>query len=100
MSKRRNRTEWQQLIDEQMSSSLTQKAFCEQAGIALATFGYWKRKLQSDRLSSSVSGEPAGEQQASLEDWVELSAPVPEAGSGWRIELDLGNGVCLRLRQG
>jgi len=100
MNKRRSQSEWQRLIDEQAASGLTQKAYCEQAGIALATFGYWKRKLQSDRLSSSVSGDPAGEQQVSLEDWVELSAPVPQAGSGWRIELDLGNGVCLRLRQG
>ena len=31
MSKRRNKTEWQRLIEEQETSSLTQKAFCEQA---------------------------------------------------------------------
>ncbi len=40
MSKRRNKAEWQQLIDEQAASGQTQKAFCEQAGILrLAPFG-------------------------------------------------------------
>ena len=40
MSKRRNKTEWQQLIDEQAASGPTQKASCEQTGIPLAIFGY------------------------------------------------------------
>ncbi|WP_293647985.1 IS66 family insertion sequence element accessory protein TnpA [Thiolapillus sp.] len=47
MSRRRNKTEWQRLIDEQTTSGLSQKAFCQQVGIPLATFGYWKRKLQA-----------------------------------------------------
>ncbi|WP_419615991.1 IS66 family insertion sequence element accessory protein TnpA, partial [Thiolapillus sp.] len=32
MNKRRSRTEWQALIDEQIASGLTQKAFCGQQG--------------------------------------------------------------------
>ena len=37
MNKRRSKNEWQRLIDEQAASDLTQKAFCAQAGIAVAT---------------------------------------------------------------
>lgn len=48
MSKRRSRTEWHELIDEQAASGLTRKVFCEREGIPVATFGYWKRKLQAE----------------------------------------------------
>lgn len=96
MSKRRNKAEWQRLIDEQASSGLTQKVFCEQAGIPLATFGYWKRKLRAEGVSRS--DEEA--RTVSRDDWIELTAPIMDTASGWRIELDLGNGICLRLSRG
>ena len=96
MSKRRNKAEWQRLIDEQTASGLTQKAFCEQADIPVATFGYWKRKLK--RTERSPTDERVTTQAVSLDDWIEVSAPA--SASGWHIELDLGGGLCLRLSQG
>lgn len=96
MSKRRNKAEWQRLIDEQAACGLTQKAFCDRAGIAPATFGYWKRKLK--RVDPSPSNEGVTTQAVSLDDWIEL--PTSASPSGWYIELDLGGGLCLRLRQG
>ena len=98
MSKRRNKAEWQRLIDEQAASGLTQKAFCEQADIPVATFGYWKRKLK--RTDPSRSDEEVTTQAVSLDDWIELPAAASASPSGWHIELDLGGGLCLRLRQG
>jgi len=99
MSKRRDKAEWQRLIDEQVASGLTQKSYCEQASIPVATFGYWKRKLRTE-----TTAEPArfteGAPAISLDDWIELPTDRPEAGGSWQIELDLGNGICLRLRQG
>ena len=50
MKQRYSRADWQRLIDEQGVSGLTQRAFCAQAGIAVATFGYWKRKLRADSV--------------------------------------------------
>ncbi len=47
MNKRRCKHEWLRLIEEQAASGLTQKVFCAQAGTAVATFGYWKRKLRT-----------------------------------------------------
>jgi len=98
MNKRRNKVEWQHLIDEQAASSLTQKAFCQQAGIPVATFGYWKRKLRADGVSHC--NEPASARSIALDDWIELSPPASEPSPGWHIELDLGNGICLRLNRG
>ena len=98
MGKRRTKTEWQRLIDEQAAGDLSQKAFCEQVGVPLSTFGYWRRKL---RLEASAGSEGAsGRSSVSLEDWIELPAPVRGALSGWLIELDLGGGLCLRLTRG
>jgi hypothetical protein len=64
----------------------------------VATFGYWKRKLRYE--GSLHSDEPADPQRVTLDDWIELSAPTTEAAPGWHIELDLGNGLCLRLHRG
>ena len=99
MNKRRSQTEWRRLIDEQAHSGLTQKAFCKQAGIPVASFGYWKRKLRPERINASTPGA-ARSKTISLADWIELSTEGPASGPGWQIELELGNGVCLRLRQG
>ncbi len=97
MSKRRGEKEWQRLIEEQAASGLTRKAFCEQMGIAVASFGYWKRKLQAESVSTPTG---SGADTVSLADWIELPAHGSVAGGGWHIELDLGHGLCLRLRQG
>lgn len=99
MNKRRSKNEWQQLIDEQVASGLTQKVFCAQSGIAVATFGYWKHKLQAEG-GRAGSEEAASTQSVSLDDWIELSPPATAPAPGWHIELDLGNGICLRLHRG
>jgi hypothetical protein len=98
MNKRRSQHEWQRLIEEQAASGLTQKVFCAQAGIAVATFGYWKRKLRNE--GAFHPDEPANPQRVTLDDWIELTPPSPEPAPGWHIELDLGNGLCLRLHRG
>ncbi|MBT8389059.1 MAG: hypothetical protein KJP13_05365 [Altererythrobacter sp.] len=84
---RRGRDEWQHLIDEQAGSGQTQAAFCEAQGLSLASFGNWKR-----RLTTAESTE---------QPWFELSglSDVGSSSAGWDIELQLGDGICLRLRR-
>ena len=98
MKIRRNKSQWQALVEAQANSELSQKAFCEQQGISIASFGYWKRKLKP-KISKASSGEPAA---AVSDGWIELPLAVQssegKAGT-WAIELDLGHGVCLRLTQ-
>jgi hypothetical protein len=81
---RRSRDEWQRLIKEQADSGLTQSAFCEANAIGLASFQNWKR-----RLGAEAPAEP----------WFELGALSRSPSSGWDIELELGDGICLRLRR-
>ncbi len=97
MSKRRSRIEWQELIDEQAASGLSQKVFCAQREIPLATFGYWKRKL---RFESPATPTGSSTDTVPLADWIELPTQGSATEGGWQIELELGNGLCLRLRQG
>ena len=81
---RRSRDEWQQRINEQAGSDMTQAAFCQTRALSLAGFQNVRR-----RLVAQVPAEP----------WVELGALSEAGGSGWDIELTLGDGICLRLRR-
>ena len=92
---RRSKAEWQQLIDAQQSSGLPQKVFCQQEGLSIGTFSNWKRKLKDGEelfipLTDNSNPSP--------DPWIELPAAIP-SNTPWHIELDLGNGVCLRLSQ-
>jgi len=92
---RLRKKQWQQLIEAQQSSGLSQKAFCQKEGLSLTTFSFWKRKLKHGERSTLC---PSDSSRPSSNAWIELPAGIPAANS-WCIELDLGNGVCLRLNQ-
>jgi hypothetical protein len=87
---RRSRAQWQDLIQQQASGSLSQPEFCQQNDIALSTFQNWKRKLRVDQSEST-----------SNQDWLALPLDIPDdtVPIGWDIELELGQGICLRLRR-
>jgi transposase-like protein len=82
---RRSRDEWQRLIDEQAESGQTQAAFCAERGISVTSLQNWKRRL----ARSESTGEP----------WLELGTLVEAKSPTWDIELDLGDGIRLRLRR-
>ena len=83
---RRNRDEWQRLIDEQAVSGQTQVAFCATRGISVASLRNWKRR----RLAAP---------EVTRESWLELGTLAEAKSAAWDIELDLGDGICLRLRR-
>lgn len=91
---RRSADQWRALISEQADSGLSQSAFCNRKQIALSTFTNWKRRLAGQ---AAATGESDDESVSSP--WIELGA-VGGSQPGWDIELDLGDGVCLRLRRG
>lgn len=82
---RRSRDEWRRLIDEQAKSGQTQSAFCAARGISVGSLQNWKRRLVTP--------------DATLEPWVELGTLAEAKSVSWDVELDLGEGVCLRLRR-
>lgn len=89
---RRSAAQWRELIDAQRDSGMSQKAFCNEHGLALGTFVRWKSRLASpDEQFCGSSGH--GE-------LIELVAPRGGGGDRLAVELELGGGVVLRLRRG
>ncbi|MAE69202.1 MAG: IS66 family insertion sequence hypothetical protein, partial [Gemmatimonadetes bacterium] len=90
---RLGRERWQQLLAEQAKSGLSIGAFCEREGLRPATFAQWKRRLRGGAESPRCA---PGQENS----WLELSSAGSRAPAGdWEIELDLGNGMRLRLRR-
>ena len=85
---RRSADQWSSVLSDQRASGLSQVEFCKREGIALSTFARWRQRLSG--AEQPTSGE---------EPWIELS-DLPGTRAGWDIELDLGDGICLRLRRG
>ena len=83
--RRRRPDEWRHLIADQVSSGQTQVAYCAERDISVVSLRYWKRRLADEAPKSQP--------------WVELGTLAERERSGWDIELDLGDGVCLRLRR-
>jgi len=90
-SVRRSRKQWQSLIDEQQQSDLTQAEFCQQNKLAISSFCNWKR-----RLSENIDRRQPTEDSS----WLSLPEQLFSSSGNWKIELDLGGGICLRLNQG
>lgn len=82
---RRSRDEWQRLIETQAASGQTQAVFCAEHGVSVASLQNWKRRL--------AVPEPT------LAPWLELGTLAEAKSTSWDIELDLGEGICLRLRR-
>lgn len=79
--RRRQRTrhtavEWTKIIGAQRRSSLTLAEFCRRRDLALATFGYWRR-----RLAQPTGVAPPAQQFLAIP----LVAPIATS-----IEVDLG----------
>ena len=88
---RRSREDWVKIIQSWQDSTLSQREYCAQHGIALSSFYAWRQKLQAntDDSNSSRSEDFVNVFSGSADDF-----PV-DAGT-WRIELDLGD-ITLRL---
>jgi hypothetical protein len=84
---RRTRAQWQQLIDEFSNSSLTVAEFCLANTISQASFYRWRSKLSRSEPISAP--------------WIDVTALSRPRSTvpAWEMELDLGNGCCLRWRR-
>jgi len=87
---RRSAGDWQEMLERQRASGLSQAAFCQREGIAVSTFSRWKQRLDAH---AKIASEPAVGEPG----WIELPA-IGQSTSGWMVELDFGGGVCLRFK--
>lgn len=84
---RRSREEWARLMAAYEAGDATQRAFCAEHGLAYSTFCYWRRRLGEE---GSASGEAPM--------LVELPVAAGGGAGEWRVELDLGDGIVVRLK--
>ncbi|NRA22848.1 MAG: hypothetical protein HRU05_20450 [Oceanospirillaceae bacterium] len=93
---RRTSAQWHQIIEDQKSSDLTISQFCTSNGVALSNFYQWRSKLGNQVKESQASQT---KEAASSEDWVALTPPPSTVDtSSWDMELNLPNGVTLKMR--
>lgn len=85
---RKSREEWVELMAAYEAGDLSQREFCKRHDVAYSTFGYWRKQLRSLTAQSVFASESL----------LELSPLALDDASEWRVQLDLGSGVMLRLR--
>ena len=81
----RSPDQWQALLDQYESSDLSQRDFCQQAGVSYGTFYRWRRRLLCDRPHAETAGDGP-------ELFVELANQAVDSSSafsGWDVELQL-----------
>lgn len=89
---RRSPAQWQQIMVAYESSDLSQKTFCEQKGLAPSSFAKWRRQLKDEKVTQK---EPLAK---SMFMELPLQGLLPTQPL-WDIEVELGNGIALRLRR-
>lgn len=92
---RRSADEWQSLVREQGVSGLSGKAFCAERGIGEASFYKWRQRFAMEKHPLASPALP----------FVDVSALALASGGSmshrqWLIELELGDGLILRLNRG
>ncbi len=85
---RKSREQWVELMLAYEAGTLSQREFCERHEVAYSTFGYWRKQLCSPAVKPVRPSEPL----------LELSPLVSNEATEWRVQLDLGCGVMLRVR--
>lgn len=86
---RKTRTQWQEIISAFNQSHLPARAFCAEHDIAYGTFAKWRHRFAKPTRKKA---EPSR-----LIELIQPESPQPESGN-WHVELELGNGMILRLR--
>ena len=87
-TERKSRAQWDELMVAYEAGELSQREFCKIHEVAYSTFGYWRKRLRSPVVPLARASEPL----------LELSPLALDDTSDWRVELDLGCGVMLRVR--
>jgi len=87
-------TSWRQLITLYETGSLTQKRFCQQHRISVGSLHKWRHRFKQDEAANHFIdiGRAVVPTQHKSQPSVE-----PER-SAWQVELDLGQGMVLRVR--
>lgn len=114
---RRSLEEWQGIVEEYEACTTPQLQFCAERGLTRGQLQYWRSRLLAESSTggscdsaADIDADAAGD---TLVDFLEFPLTIPKAlaqapkqapmpappgNGGWRVELDLGGGLVLRLR--
>ncbi|HIE87803.1 MAG: IS66 family insertion sequence element accessory protein TnpB [bacterium] len=84
----RSESDWKKLIEQHATSGLSVRAFCKQHQVGDGSFYLWRKRL---------AVPPVDTPAINLVDITGIVSTEPSAR--WHIELDLGDGIKLNLRQ-
>jgi hypothetical protein len=80
----RRQAEWADIVARHEQSGLSRREFCEREGLALSSLSRWQQKLRAGEPPQFIDVTPG---QAAM-----------SSASDWDIEVELPNGIKLRLR--
>ena len=89
--RRRSVSEWSSIIADHRVSGLSARAYCDQSDLALSTFTKWLRRMRVATAATDVGFVAVG---------CETQVEQTNSALRWDLELDLGDGMALRLRRG
>ena len=88
----RGQEEWRDIVARFEQSGQTRDQFCAEHNLGISTFSRWRQRLRQARPAPSHDNGEAL--------FIELERPAPaNLSQTWDVELELGAGVVVRLRQ-
>jgi Transposase len=102
-SREERREWWRGQLTRQQSANVSVAEFCRQLGVSVATFYYWKRRV--DEVPPTATGQASTEQPsrsrngsagATTPNFVPVSILEPTAGT--QLEVELTNACVVRLK--
>jgi len=88
MSQRFSAQQWARWFEDQRSSGLPHKKFCESIGVSLNSFYRWRKKLRLEAVGQPSAVDPGSDQP----DFVPLSIATFTT-----VEIDLPCGATMRV---
>ncbi len=85
---RKSKSEWQTIINDQVESGMDVQTYCQSHKLSIENFRKWRRALKPGQPTFS---DPF------IEVPIDIASDSPGDVIGKRIELDLGNGMTLRV---
>jgi len=86
---KRSKEQWEVLVNQYETSGLTQQVFCKQHGIATSGLNKWRKRFSRSSESEFVDITRQLSQAA--------SQSRDQAEPHWQVELQLGQGLVLRI---
>jgi hypothetical protein len=84
VQRRKGTKEWLEILAEYECSGQTQRKFCEEAGLSLATFGLWRRRTGKTKVRAGGAKSRMIEVAVAVQEDAGL---VLEGGGGWALKL-------------